>query len=102
MLRPTIVTLLCVAALACAPSLQRSRGALSAGQLAELRIARDPEPRDLFADPGLRAAVRPKTDDRFTVVKCDTGFARFTFDGDHQEPSRRVGVEDVERPRGKT
>jgi hypothetical protein len=94
MLRLTIAALLCVAALACTPPLQRSGRAASAGQLAEFRIARDPEPRDLFADPGLRAAVRPRTDDRFTVVKCDTGFARFTFDGHHQEPSRRVGVED--------
>jgi hypothetical protein len=76
MLRLTIVTLLRVAALACAPTIRCSDGASSAAQLAELGIAPGQAPRDLFAGPGLRAAVRPTTDDRFSVVKRDTGFAR--------------------------
>ena len=102
MLRLTIVTLLCVAALACAPALHCDAGAQPGAQLGEFWIVHGQEPRDLFADPGLRPAVRPKTDDRFTVVKRDTGFARFAVDGRHQEPGGCIGVDDVQRIRQKT
>ena len=40
--------------------------------------------RDLIDSPGQAGAVSPKTDPRVTVVKRDTGFARFAFDRRHQ------------------
>jgi hypothetical protein len=79
MVRRTILTLLCAAALACAPAIRRSGGAASATQLAELWVDPGPQPRDLFAGPGLRAAVRPATDTRFTVVKRDTAGFSITY-----------------------
>jgi len=41
--------------------------------------------------------LRHKTDDRFTVVKRDTGFAGFAFAGRDQGLGRCIGVADVRR-----
>src|SRR5215218_4120673 len=80
MLRRMILILLCAAVLACAPAVRRSGIATSTAQLAELWIDPGAQPRDLFAGPGLRAAVRPATDARFTVVKRDTAGFSITYD----------------------
>jgi len=95
------LTVLSAAALACSPAIRGSGSSVSAAALAELGIDPGPRPRDLSAGPGLRGAVRPKTEARFTVVKCDTGVARFAFHR-HQELGERIGVDDVQCIRQKT
>jgi hypothetical protein len=96
------LTVLSAAALACSPAMRGNGSSASAVALAELGIDPGPRPRDLFAGPGLHGAVRPKTEARFTVVKCDTGFARFAFHRRHQELGEHIGVDDVQCIRQKT
>lgn len=72
-LTTTIGAVLCVTAISCAPTVQRSGGAPSAAQLADLWVDPGPTPRDLFVGPGGNRYVRPATDARFDVVKRDTG-----------------------------
>ena len=102
MFRPMNLTVLRVAALACSPARRGSGSSVSAAALAELGIDPGTQPRDLFAGPGLRGAVRPKTEARCTVVKCDTRVARFAFHRRHQELGERLGVGDVQCIRQKT
>lgn len=82
--------------IACAPAIQRTGGATSTAQLAELRVDPGPTPRDLFAGLGGRAYVRPTTDARFDVVKRDTGGFSITYrvrDERGREWSVKIGPE---------
>jgi hypothetical protein len=68
-----ICALACAFTIACAPGVRRSGGPQLAAQLGEFWIDPGPTPRDLFAGLPANGPVRPATDARFTVVKCDTG-----------------------------
>ena len=81
---------------ACAPAIQRTGGAPSSTQLAELWVDPGPTPRDLFTGPGGNAYVRPATDARFDVVKRDTGGFSITYrvrDDRGREWSVKIGPE---------